>query len=656
MAEKLSKNALKKLKKQQQKDAEKAQKAAEKPAKTENSSKKKKEEDEEEMDAEGYYDLRTRQIQELEKQGINPYPHKFDCTFSVPQLLTVCKPLAAGEESKDVVSVAGRIKAKRSQGGMIFWDMVADGEKVQVIAFKNRVQQDMEFLSSMIKRGDLIGVTGHPARSKPGEPSIIVLTITILAPCMRLLPPVGVGLTSKETRFRQRYLDLIMNPKVRNIFETRAKIVAHIRRFLDARGFLEVETPMLNMMAGGAAAKPFVTKHNDLGLDMYCRIAPELYLKQLIVGGLDRVYEIGRQFRNECIDLTHNPEFTTCEFYWAYKDYNDLMEITEQMVSELVYGLFGTYEVTYIPEKDGKQLDPVVVNFTPPFKRVPMIAGLEAALKVKLPEELNTEETRQILIKLCEKHEVKCTPPQTVGRLLDKLVGEFLEDRMINPTFIIDHPALMSPLAKYHRSSPSLTERFELFILGSEVCNSYTELNNPMVQRERFMDQAKASSAGDDEAMEYDEGFCQALDYGLPPTAGWGMGIDRMTMFLTQTVNIKEVLLFPAMKPVDEQTAPGTMGGLGVTMKADDEGRKAMNRILPVLYDKYPETEVAQAALVNYKTQVVAGTNFFMKIRFTAQDGKDFYYHVRVFRDLKGVYSVAGVQTGKGKREPLSYF
>lgn len=554
---------MKRRQKQREKDAKKAEKAAAAPPKPKKEKTGGAEDDEKELTPNQYFEIRSRNVNKLRQtMEPNPYPHKFQVTTDLRDFLKEHDSVKTGEQRKDVeVRLGGRIYTKRAAGAnLIFYDIRAEGQRVQVMCQAQESTSEVPFVKQHehLRRGDIIGIIGFPGRTNPknraeGELSIIAKEIILLTPCLHQLPGEHYGFKDKEQRHRRRYLDLIMNDSTRQTFITRARMVTYIRKFFDTRDFIEVETPMMNMIAGGATAKPFKTYHNDLKLDMFMRIAPELYLKELIVGGMERVYEIGRQFRNEDIDLTHNPEFTTCEFYQAFADMFDIMDLTEELVSGLVKHVTGGYK-TKFHTQHGEEYE---VNWEKPWRRIEMIPELESKLGEKFPpgDELHTNETNEFLQRMCKKANVECSPPLTNARMLDALVGEFIEEQCISPTFIMGHPQMMSPLAKYHRTHKGLCERFEAFVCKKEIVNAYTELNDPFDQRMRFEEQANQKAQGDDEAQLIDETFCNALEYGLPPTGGWGMGIDRMVMFLTDNYSIKEVLTFPMMK--EDKSAQG---------------------------------------------------------------------------------------------------
>lgn len=498
-----------------------------------------------------YFEHRSQLLARRQESGILTYPHKFHTDITVVGFLERFGNVKAGtsDESSEV-SMAGRIMTVRTGGSkLVFYDFRCNGHKIQIWLNAKHYEGDFEEISNVVARGDIVGVTGFPARTKRNELSIVPRKMVLLSPCLKNMPTTHNELSSKEIRFRQRHLDMIINhDHVRQIFEARTAMIKHIRSYFDNRGFLEVETPMLNTIVGGAAARPFATHMNSLNLDVYMRISPELYLKKLIVGGFEKVYEIGRQMRNEGIDMTHNPEFTSIETYEAYADVNDLIKMTEELLHSLALKIKGTAKFTIKPFSGDKTGD-VEVDFTPPFRRVSMVSELEKILEVEFPRPLDSDECNQFLVKICQDRKIECSPPTTTARLLDTLVGEYIEPTCISPTFICDHPQLMSPLAKWHRDDAELTERFELFINGKEICNAYTELNDPHFQRKCFDDQLKDREAGDDEAQLVDHSFIDALDHGLPPTGGWGMGIDRLCMMLTGQTSIKEVLLFPMMRP-----------------------------------------------------------------------------------------------------------
>jgi len=435
------------------------------------------------------------------------------------------------------VSVAGRLITLRPMGKALFAHLQDATGKLQIYLRQDIVGEDsFKDFEETIDPGDLLGVKGRLFRTNTGELTVEVKEWVLLAKSLHPLPEKWHGLKDVEVRYRQRYLDLIANEHARRVFFLRSRLIGEIRRFLDCRGFLEVETPILQPIASGANAKPFITYHNYLEQNLYLRIAPELYLKRLIVGGINKVYELGKNFRNEGVDTTHNPEFTMLEFYCAYWDYKDLMVFTEELFSYLLNQLVGGLKITY----QGKELD-----FTPPFKRYRYFELLEEKTGKEKDFFLRNVEG---LRKFAKEVGVPKAETLTHAKLIDKVFDLLVEDELWGPCFVIDFPKLLSPLAKTHREDPDLVERFELFVAGKEIANAYTELNDPVEQRERFLEQLKEKEMGDEEAMSMDEDFIKALEYGMPPTAGEGLGIDRLVMLLADVDSIREVILFPALR------------------------------------------------------------------------------------------------------------
>lgn len=519
---------------------------------------------ENEMSDEDYLKMRMEQF---EKNRIDPFPHYFETNYHIRNFEKDFGDLSVDESILDrELKLSGRVMLKRSSSKKLyFYTIEADGIELQVLATLNFYCEPDDFskITQIISRGDIIGIIGFPHRSKRGELSIIPKEMVLLSPCLKLLPKVikddGKEIssyTNKESRFRNRHLDWILNPDNRNILKTRSRIIRFIRKYFDDRDFFEVETPTLNLVSSGANAKPFNTYINAFNLPVFLRIAPELRLKQMIIGGFEKVYEIGKQFRNEDVDRTHLPEFTSIEFYQMGADYYGLMKTTEELLSSLVYTLKKSYQIKYNLEPNADNIEKeVIIDFTPPFKRLDMKETLyrkirERVVDFEFPDDMFSEQAREYFSQIVEELNIECSHPRTTARLLDKLVGEFIEPDCMNPTFITNHFQVMSPLAKYHRDDAELTERFELFIAGKELCNAFTELNNPMVQQKLFEAQVEDKKLGDNEAQMKDDEFINAMKYGLPPTGGWGMGIDRLVMFLTNNNTIREVVTYPTMKPI----------------------------------------------------------------------------------------------------------
>ncbi len=480
--------------------------------------------------------IRRAKLKELQEAGQDPFQVTH---YAVTHHSTDIKENFETLEGQKV-SVAGRLMSKRGMGKAVFCDLQDGKGRIQLYVRIDELGEEPFARFKKLDIGDVVGVEGEVFKTKRGEISIKASGVTLLSKSLIPLPEKFHGLTDKETRFRQRYVDLIMNEDVRRTFEIRTKFIRHVREFMDNRGYMEVETPVLNTISGGATARPFVTHHNTLDIDMYMRIATELPLKRLIVGGFERVYEIGRIFRNEGMDPKHNPEFTTIELYQAYADFNDMMDLFEDLLTSAVQKLLGTYQL----EWQGEQLD-----LTPGWPRLPMHEAVKQYTGLDFMAIASDEEAvaaaKSIGVELPE------TADKTWGNALYEVFDQKVEEQLVQPTFITMHPVDVSPLAKRSPKDPRLTERFELFICRSEMGNAFSELNDPIDQRQRFQKQVELRDKGDDEAGMMDEDFITALEYGLPPTGGLGIGIDRCVMMLTNSDTIREVILFPTMKPLD---------------------------------------------------------------------------------------------------------
>lgn len=493
-------------------------------------------------------DLRAARLAKAEKLrelGFNPYAYKWEVTHQAAQLQEKYADLGNGEEVQDTVSIAGRILNRRVFGKLAFFTLQDESGTIQLYLDKKAIQEGMadvdvdafEHLKQLTDAGDFLGVQGTLRRTEKGELSVFVQRYSLLTKSLQPLPDKWHGLTDVEKRYRQRYVDLIVNPEVRETFRRRAQITTAIRRFLTDRDFLEIETPVLQSEAGGADARPFTTYHNTLEMELYLRIATELHLKRLVVGGFERVFEIGRIFRNEGVSTRHNPEFTSIEVYQAFGDYHDMMEMTENLIATVAQEIVGTLQISYQGQ---------AVDLTPPWRRATMHELVQESTGVDFAQFQNLDEAKAAARAAGIKDVEKC---DAIGRVLNEAFEQTVEPNLIQPTFVTDYPVEISPLAKPHRSKPGLVERFELFIVGRETANGFSELTDPIDQRDRFEAQAARKAAGDLEAQGVDEDFLLALEYGMPPTVGMGMGIDRLAMLLTDSASIRDVIAFPLLKP-----------------------------------------------------------------------------------------------------------
>jgi len=519
--------------------------------------------------------VRIDKMHKIEEHGWKPFGYRFLYTHRAADIAAQFDELS---EKETEVKMAGRIMAIRGHGKTCFMDMQDKTGRIQVYVRKDVIGEENYALIKLMDIGDTVGITGTAFRTHMGELSIKANSVEMLSKSLRPLPEKWHGLKDVETRYRQRYVDLIVNPEVRDTFVKRSQIIRSVREVLDSHDFLEVETPILNTIAGGAAARPFISYHNALDMQVYMRIAPELYLKRLIVGGMDRVYEMGRVFRNEGIDNRHNPEFTSVEIYQAFADYRDMMDLTEEVVVKTAEKVLGTTTINY---------EGTTIELASPWKRMSMIEAVKEYSGKDFTNVTDLEEARAIAKEL----NVAIEPSFGIGKIINACFEEYVEDKLIQPTFITGHPKEISPLAKSNPENPEITDRFEAYIYGREICNGFTELNDPIDQKERFLKQVEERANGDEEANMMDEDFVNALEYGLPPTGGLGIGIDRLVMFLTNSSTIRDVLFFPTMKPLGKAVSekPDFMQAPAVAAPVEEAKEETIDFSKVVIEPAYEE-------------------------------------------------------------------
>lgn len=519
--------------------------------------------------------VRIDKMHKIEEHGWKPFGYRFLYTHRAADIAAQFDELS---EKETEVKMAGRIMAIRGHGKTCFMDMQDKTGRIQVYVRKDVIGEENYALIKLMDIGDTVGITGTAFRTHMGELSIKANSVEMLSKSLRPLPEKWHGLKDVETRYRQRYVDLIVNPEVRDNFVKRSQIIRSVREVLDSHDFLEVETPILNTIAGGAAARPFISYHNALDMQVYMRIAPELYLKRLIVGGMDRVYEMGRVFRNEGIDNRHNPEFTSVEIYQAFADYRDMMDLTEEVVVKTAEKVLGTTTINY---------EGTTIELASPWKRMSMIEAVKEYSGKDFTNVTDLEEARAIAKEL----NVAVEPSFGIGKIINACFEEYVEDKLIQPTFITGHPKEISPLAKSNPENPEITDRFEAYIYGRELCNGFTELNDPIDQKERFLKQVEERANGDEEANMMDEDFVNALEYGLPPTGGLGIGIDRLVMFLTNSSTIRDVLFFPTMKPLGKAVSekPDFMQAPAVAAPVEEAKEETIDFSKVVIEPAYEE-------------------------------------------------------------------